>query len=74
MRDKTERFRLQIQEQAKASGTTHTLSALLAMSTGPDSAGPNWSSVTIETYPRSAVSEPDDAKAEAQMNAWVTHS
>jgi hypothetical protein len=74
MRDKTERFRSQIQEQAKASGATQTLSALLAMSTGPDSAVPNWSSVTIETYPRSAVSEPDDAKAEAQMNAWVAHS
>lgn len=50
MRDKTERFRLQIQEQAKASGTTQTLSALLAMSTGPDSAAPNWSSVTIECW------------------------
>jgi hypothetical protein len=74
MRDKTERFRLQIQEQANAQGTTQKLRALLAMSTGPDSDAPGWNSVTIETYPRSAVPEPDDAKTEAQMSAWVAHS
>jgi hypothetical protein len=74
MRDKTERFRTQIQEQAKALGTTQTLSALLAMSTGPDGAAPNWSSVTIETYPRKAVADLDDASAEAKMSAWVAHS
>lgn len=74
MRDKTERFRLQIQAQAKASSTTQTLSALLAMSTGPDSTVPKWSSVTIETYPRKAVADIDDASAEAKMSAWVAHS
>jgi hypothetical protein len=26
------------------------------------------------TYPRTAVSEPEDTKAAAQMNAWVAHS
>lgn len=74
MRDKTERFRLQIQEQAKDSGTTQRLSALLAMTTGPDSTVPNWSSVTIETCPRKAVADFDDARAEAKMSAWVAHS
>lgn len=74
MQDKTGRFRLQIEEQARASGTTQTLSTLLAMSSSPDGAASNWSSVTIETYPRSAVSEPDDAKAEAKMSSWVAHS
>jgi hypothetical protein len=74
LRDKTQRFRRQIQEQARTSGATSTLSALLAMSSGPDSNAPEWGSVTIETYPRNAVSEPDDAKAEMRMNAWVAHS
>jgi hypothetical protein len=74
MKDKTGRFRLQIQEQAKASGTTQTFSALLAMSSGANGDAPGWDSVTIETYRRSAVPELDDSKAEAQMSAWVAHS
>lgn len=44
------------------------------MSSGPDSNAPEWRSITIVTYQRNSVSEPDDAKAEAQMNAWVAHS
>ena len=72
MRDKTGRFApLQIQNQA---GTPQTLATLLAMSSGPDSSVPDWHSITIVTYPRNAVSEPDDAKAAGQMNAWVAHS
>lgn len=74
MRDKTEDFRLQIAEGAKVTGKRQTLSALLAMSSGKDSSAPGWGSVTIETYPRDAVPEPDDSKAEAQMNALVAHS
>lgn len=74
MRDKTSRFQLQIQDPLLASGMPQTLGMLLAMSSGPDSDVPFWRSVTIVTYPRSAVSEPDDAKAEAQMSAWVAHS
>jgi hypothetical protein len=74
MRDKTQRFRLQVEEQAKASGKAKTLKALLAMSSGPDDADPNWRSLTIETYPRTAVEEPDDTKAETRMNAWVADS
>ncbi len=72
--DKTERFRLEIREQAKTQGTTKTLKALLAMSSGSDDRDPRWGSITIETYPRSEVLEPDDVKAAAKMNAWVAHS
>ena len=74
MHDKTQRFQNQIQERAKAKGNTKTLSPLLAMSTVPDDKDPSWGSVIIETYLRSAVSEPDDVKAAVQMNAWVAHS
>lgn len=72
--DRTEPFKADIQEQAKASGTTNMLNAILAMSSGGDDWIPNWASVTIETYPRKSVSERDDVKAEVQMSAWVAHS
>jgi len=74
MRDKTERFKLQIKERARVSGTTNMLNALLAMSSGDDDRAPTWGSLTIETYPRSAVSDANDAQAEARMSAWVAHS
>ena len=74
MRDKTERFRAEIQERAEASHTKETLDALLAMSSGPDDAATDWHSLTIETYPRKAVADLDDASAEAKMSAWVAHS
>jgi hypothetical protein len=74
MHDKTQRFKVQIQEQAKAEGTVKKLMALLAMSSDSDDRSPDWSSVTIETYPRESVSETDDIKAAGQMNAWVAHS
>jgi hypothetical protein len=71
MRDKTARFGLQIQDQ---SGVARPFGTLLAMSSGPDSDVSTWRSIAIVTYSRSAVLEPDDAKAEAQMSAWVAHS
>lgn len=75
MRDKTERFpAIQIQNPSRASGTPQTVSTLLAMSSGPDSSVPDWRSITIVSYPRNAVSEPDDTKAAGRMNAWVAHS
>lgn len=74
MVDRTEPFRSDIREQAKASGTINTLKALLAMSSGVDDSATKWGSVTIETYPRKAVSESNDVKAEVQMSAWVAHS
>jgi hypothetical protein len=74
MRDKTQRFRAEIQERAEASSSKDTLDALLAMSSGPDDKATDWHSLTIETYPRKAVADLDDASAEARMSAWVAHS
>jgi hypothetical protein len=74
MQDETESGRAQIQDRAAARHTSKVFDLLLAMTAGPDDTAPDWYSLIIETYPRSAVSEPDDAKAEAQMNAWVAHS
>jgi hypothetical protein len=74
MRDKTRRFRAEIRERAEASHKKDTLEALLAMSSGPDDEATDWHSVTIETYPRKAIADLDDATAEAKMSAWVAHS
>src|SRR5438045_797833 len=74
MHDKTERFRSQSTETNASNEKKQSFSALLAMSSGWNSNAPDWGSITIETYPRKAISEPDDSKAEAEMNAWVAHS
>jgi hypothetical protein len=71
MQDKTQRLRAEIQEKAEALHTTNTLDALLAMSSGSDDSAADWHSLTIETYPRSAVADKDDTSAEAKMSAWV---
>jgi hypothetical protein len=74
MRDKTKRFRMEIQQRAEASHSNDTLDALLAMSSGTDDKTTDWHSLTIETYPRKAVADLDDASAEAKMSAWVANS
>jgi hypothetical protein len=74
MRDKTERFRSEIQQRAEAAYSKETLDALLAMSSGPDDLATDWHSLTIQTYPRKAVADLDDASAEAKMSAWVANS
>jgi hypothetical protein len=74
MRDKTQRFRAEIQQRAVASHSKDTLDALLAMSSGPDDKATDWHSLTIETYPRKVVADLDDASAEAKMSAWVANS
>jgi hypothetical protein len=74
MRDKTVRFKSDTREQATYEHTSNTLNAVLAASTGTDGSALDWCSVTIESYPRSALPELDDSKAKAQMNAWVAHS
>jgi len=71
MRDKTARLVLQFEDQW---GTTRKFRTLLAMSSGPDSSIHSWRSVTVVMYPRNGVSEPDDMKAAAQVNAWIAHS
>ncbi|PYV68501.1 MAG: hypothetical protein DMG96_36215 [Acidobacteria bacterium] len=74
MHDKTERSRAEIQSRAAALHTGKMFDLLLAMSSGPDDTAPDWHSLTIESYPRSAVSDREDFKAEGKMNAWVAHS
>jgi hypothetical protein len=71
MHDTTERSKLEIQEQTKSSGTTLAVSALLAMSSGPDNDATDLGSVTIETYPRERLSNLDDINAEGKMSAWM---
>jgi hypothetical protein len=60
MRDKTQRFRAEIQQRAVASHSKDTLDALLAMSSGPDDKATDWHSLTIETYPRKVVADLDE--------------
>jgi hypothetical protein len=74
MRDKTQRFRREIRERVEASHSKDMLDALLAMSSGPDDKATDWHSLTIETYPRKAVADLDDASAAAKMSAWVANS
>jgi hypothetical protein len=74
MRDQTELLRSQIQEDEGATGTTLAHKVLLAMFSREEGSGPNWRSLTIETYPRSAIPDPDDASAEAKISAWLAHS
>ena len=74
MLDKTERTRSDIQAQAKSLHTDNTLNIILAMSSGPDDMATGWHSLSIETYPRKAVTDLDDASARAKMSAWVANS
>jgi hypothetical protein len=74
MRDQTKLLEAQIQEEEKASGTTYDHIALLAMFSGSSGNDLNWRSLSIETLSRSAISDPDDASAEAKMSAWLAHS
>jgi hypothetical protein len=74
MRDKTQRFRTEIQDRAEASHLKYTLDVLLGMSSGPDDKATDWHSLTIESYPRKALADLDDVSAEAKMSAWVANS
>jgi len=70
MLDKTSTERQTIQAKSAALNAKRVLRLLLALESGRDDS-PAWHSVTIEAYPRNAISEQDDLKAEAQMSAWV---
>lgn len=74
MQDETVSFRSQIEAEEKASGATAGHAALVEMSSGEDGGDPNWRLLTIETYPRNAISDPDDISAEAKISAWLAHS
>jgi hypothetical protein len=70
MQDKTADGRAMMQRRASAVNASKVFDLLLAMeSSQVDS--PSWRSVTVEAYPRDAILEPDDLRAEAQMSAWV---
>jgi len=71
MRDETERGRVEIRARSEARHANKILVLLLSMTSGPRDTAEDWHSVTIETYPRTAFSDLDDASAEAKMNAWV---
>jgi hypothetical protein len=73
MQDKTAGARTAMQARAAALKTGKVFDLLLAMESSRDDS-PSWHSITIETYPRNALPEKDDLKAESQMNAWVAGS
>jgi hypothetical protein len=70
MRDKTASTKATMQARTAELKTSKVFDLLLAMESSQDES-PFWHSITIETYPRGAMSEQDDLKAEAQMSAWV---
>jgi hypothetical protein len=71
MRDETANARAEVQAKAIARSSGKTLDLLLKTSSGSDDATPGWHSLSIETYPRDALGNLDDAGAEAKMTAWV---
>ncbi|MGA8506884.1 MAG: hypothetical protein WB762_14865 [Candidatus Sulfotelmatobacter sp.] len=71
MHDETASARAAIQAQAIGHPATKTLDLLLKMSSGSDDMVSTWHSLSIETYPRDALGNLDDADAEAKMTAWV---
>jgi hypothetical protein len=69
--DQTKKGQAEIRERAAEKNSHSTLELLLALSSGSDNKAPNWCSVTVETYPRQALSDMDDAAAEAKMTGWI---
>src|SRR5712691_1489085 len=74
LRDQTKFLMSQIQKEEGSAGTANVHRVLLALFSTEEGEDPSWRSLTIETYPRSAISAPDDASAEAKMSAWLAHS
>jgi hypothetical protein len=71
MLDQTQSGREQIRDRAAAIGDAKVFDLLLSMTSGGNDASPAWHSLTIESYPRSAFPNLDDATAEAKVGAWV---
>lgn len=71
MQDETATGRAEIEGRSVLGHASKELNLLLALTSGPDNTTPAWQSLTIETYPRQALSSLDDASAEAKMSAWV---
>lgn len=71
MYDDTTSGRADIRAQAGLSRTGKAQDLLLSLISGTGDTSPAWHSVTIEAYPRQALSNLDDAGAEAKMSGWV---
>lgn len=71
MRDETQVTRAKIHDQAVEKHTTKTLMVLLALTQGADPTSSSWESLTIQSYPRDALAESDDAAAKEKMSVWV---
>jgi hypothetical protein len=71
MYDDTKSGRTDIRAQASLSRTGKAQDLLLSLISGTDDTSATWYSVIIEAYPRQALSNLDDADAEAKMSGWV---
>jgi hypothetical protein len=71
MQNVTKGAEAEIRAHAEALHSNNSLGILLAMTSGSDEAVPGWHALAVETYPRKAFSDLDDAAAEAKMSAWV---
>jgi hypothetical protein len=71
MLDVTESAEADIRKRAETTHSDNSLGMLLAMWSGSDQKAPGWRALTIETYPRKAFFDLDDAAAKAKLSAWV---
>ena len=71
MVDITADARAQVQQRAAASHRASVFSILLALVSGPDDTSPDWHSMGIQAFPRTAFRGSDDLHAESLMNASV---
>lgn len=71
MQDESESTRERMRAAAAERRSGRSLTLILALTNGQDESSPSWASLTIQTFPRSAVRDADDLIAERKMNAWV---
>jgi hypothetical protein len=71
MIDSTAQAVRDLKARAARRHTQNTLDILLSMTSGPDDIDPAWHSIAVETYPRNAMANLDDAAAELKMSGWV---
>jgi hypothetical protein len=71
MEDETEDTRAKMRAEAAERRSTKVFTVLLALGNGAEESSPSWRSLTIQTFPRNAVSDQDDLIAEEKMNGWV---
>lgn len=71
MQDETKTARANVQADASQSRSGKALDLLLALASGSDDTSPSWQTITVESYPRQALSNLDDTAAVAKMSGWV---